>query len=99
MRVMATSWRERRWNWTEIRGVGTKALDPRAELTARDFCMASECVSRDQRVGEESNRGGEVQLRAFAGQFGTSTGLGAKLDSEERLGLQRSAWKHTLDTT
>lgn len=42
MRVMETSWSERRWNWTEIRGVGAKALDPRAELMARDFCMAPE---------------------------------------------------------
>jgi hypothetical protein len=42
VREMATSWRERRWIMTVTRGVGAKARDPRAELMARDFCMASE---------------------------------------------------------
>lgn len=57
VREMATSWRERRWNMTVTRGVGAKARDPRAELMARDLCMASERVWRDQRRGE-AIRGG-----------------------------------------
>lgn len=81
VRVIATSWRLRRWKWTETRGAGAKAREPRVELNARDFCMVSDRADQRRPAGRRMEWSGGWEGLEVLGVDGLAfrrfgTGLG-----------------------